>query len=272
MAISLYFGLPGCGKTTWLSKLALDAIKSGKYEFVYSNVSLAIPGITIIDNDVIGKYELENCLLLIDEATLFADSRDFKNFSKGRLEYFLEHRHRCADIILFTQQWDGVDRKIRVITDRVYYVYKGFLLGRWFSKCWKVPYGVLFPDPKKSGEKLGEIVQGYSKPPLLARIFCQRIYRPKYYKYFDSWELVKLPPLPDEYKSEKLNCCNGPIFRSWLRSSSSILKDTRKGRRKYYAKRRKILWCSRLERFNSLLRSAETGRFSKKRTAGAERT
>lgn len=212
MAISLYFGLPGCGKTTWLTKLALDAVRKGKYQNVYTNVQLNIPGVTIIDNDCIGQYELKNCLLLIDEATLFADSRAYKEFSKGRLEYFLEHRHRCADIVLFTQQWDGVDRKIRVITDRVYYVYKGFFTGRWISSCWRVPYGILFPDPKKTGEKLGEIVQGYSKPNILIRLFARRIYRPKYYPYFDSWELVELPPLPDGYTMNPYDVFNSPVF------------------------------------------------------------
>lgn len=216
MAISLYFGLPGCGKTTWLTKLALDAVRKGQYQNVYTNVHLNIPGVTYIDNDVIGQYELKNCLLLIDEATLFADNRAYKEFSKGRMEYFLEHRHRFADIVLFTQQWDGVDRKIRVITDRVYYVYKGVLTGHWFSCCWRVPYGILFPDPKKTGEKLGEIVQGYSKPNILVRLFARRIYRPKYYPYFDSWELEELPPLPDRYRITEHDPYNGPVFRKSL--------------------------------------------------------
>lgn len=161
MAVSLYFGLPGCGKTTFLSYLALKAVRSNKYLHVYSNVALNIPGICFIDNDCIGQYELRDCLLLIDEATLFADSRDFKNFSKKRLEYFLEHRHRNADIILFTQQWDGVDRKIRVITDRVFYVYKGIFTGKWISSCYKIPYGILFPDKKtvKNLAKLFKVIQ-----------------------------------------------------------------------------------------------------------------
>lgn len=227
MAISLYFGLPGCGKTTWLTKLALDAVRRGQYQNVYTNVHLNIPGVTYIDNDVIGRFELKNCLLLIDEATLFADNRAYKEFSKGRMEYFLEHRHRFADIVLFTQQWDGVDRKIRVITDRVYYVYKGLFLGRWFSSCWRVPYGILFPDPKKTGEKLGEIVQGYSKPNILVRMFARRIYRPKYYPYFDSWELEELPPLPDRYAVTEPDPYNMPIFRKSIRLSFRLFRLNR---------------------------------------------
>lgn len=261
MAISLYFGLPGCGKTTWLTKLALDAVRKGKYQYVYTNVHLNIPGVTVIDNDCIGQYELENCLLLIDEATLFADSRDYKNFSKGRLEYFLEHRHRCADIVLFTQQWDGVDRKIRVITDRVYYVYKGIFTGHWISSCWRVPYGILFPDPKKTGEKLGEIVQGYSKPPFLNRVFASRIYRPRYYKYFDSWELEKLPPLPAKYQPGEIDYVTAPVLGRWIRASRRIFRKTRKYRKGDKRAERKVMSTRKLFHLDSLQRFRKTGKY-----------
>ena len=261
MAISLYFGLPGCGKTTWLTKLALDAVRKGKYLNVYTNVHLNVPGVTIIDNECIGTYELENCLLLIDEATLFADSRDFKNFSKGRLEYFLEHRHRNADIVLFTQQWDGVDRKIRVITDRVYYVYKGMFTGFWISKCWAVPYGILFPDPRKTGEKLGEIVQGYSKPPILQRMFCKWIFRPKYYKYFNSWELERLPDLPPKYHANKVDPLNAPVLGAWTHTRKRLFRRTRKLRKGAKNGERKIMSTRKLFRLNSLQRPRKVGKF-----------
>lgn len=194
--VCLYFGLPGCGKTTLLASLAKKGVRSRKYKNVYSNIHLNIDGVQYIKNEWIGNYMISDGLVLIDEATLFADNRDYKNFSKSQIQYFLEHRHFNVDIILFTQQWDGVDRKIRVITDRVYYVYKPFLLGKWFSRYYKVPYGIIIPDPKKSSEKLGEIIQGYCKPSLLQRLFCPRLFRPRYYKYFDSWERYDLPPLP----------------------------------------------------------------------------
>lgn len=254
MSVSLFFGLPGCGKTTILSKLAFDAVASGSYQYVYTNVELAIVGVTYIDNEVIGKYELKNCLLLIDEATLFADSRDFKNFSKARLEYFLKHRHRHVDIILFTQQWDGIDRKIRTITDRVYYVYKGQLTGKWLSSYVRIPYGILFPDPKKTGEKLGEIVQGYSKPPFFNRLFAHRIWRLKYYKYFDSWEIAELDPLPAVYQPYSTDFTQIPITRRWFVDIHRFMRKNVKFLWRYRYEQAKILWRSRLSRVDSILR------------------
>lgn len=201
MAVSLYFGLPGSGKTTMMVHNIIKAQKSGRYKNIYCNVHVAIPGVIYIDNECIGQYDMRDALICIDEATLFADSRDFKNFGKEKIMYFLEHRHFKVDIQLYTQQWNGVDLKIRVITDRVYYVYKGALLGKWFTRCYQIPYGIIIPDPKKDGsEKLGEIVQGYCRPNAIVRLFSPWLYRPAYYKYFDSFETPYLPPLPVKYQ------------------------------------------------------------------------
>ena len=199
--VSLFFGLPGCGKTTILTYYAYKYRNLRKYHHVYTNVHLSIPNVTYIENDFIGVFDLSDSLILIDEATLFADSRAYKEFDKKKLQFFLLHRHYNCDIFLFTQQWDGVDRKIRVITDRVYYVYKSFLSASFMSKWYRVPYGIIIPDPKKnsSGEKLGDIIQGYCKPNFFQRIFCHRLIRRKYYKYFDSWDAPQLPAVPDDY-------------------------------------------------------------------------
>lgn len=199
MAVSLFFGLPGSGKTTVLAYLAKKALKDKRYKHVYSNVQLMMPGIIYIDNSCIGKYDLSNSLILIDEATLFADSRSYKTFPTHLIQFFLLHRHYNTDITLFTQQWDGVDRKIRVITDRVYYVYKGFFTGHWYTKYYRIPYGIIIPDKGHSSEKLGEIIQGYCKPPLLVRLFATKVFRPSLYKYFDSWEAPPLCSLPTCY-------------------------------------------------------------------------
>lgn len=193
--VSLYFGLPRAGKTTLLIKLAIKNRK--KYKHIFANIHTTLDFVTYISNEQIGHYDTSDALLLIDEGTLFADSRDYKKFSKELIAFFMLHGHYRCDIIIFTQQWDGIDKKIRVITDKVYYVYKPKVLGAVLSRYYRIPYGIIIPDPKKDdAEKLGEIVQGYCKPPLLQRVFCGILWRSRYYKYFDSWEAPPLPPLP----------------------------------------------------------------------------
>ena len=65
--ISLYFGLPGCGKTTLLSSMAVKYISRGYT--VYGNIDLAVKGYIRIDNECVGRYDLHNCIILIDEGT-----------------------------------------------------------------------------------------------------------------------------------------------------------------------------------------------------------
>lgn len=200
--VSVYFGLPGCGKTTMLSKLAYDAAfkKKSPYTHIYGNIALCgIPGYTQIQASDLGQYMLEKCLILIDEGTLQFDSRDYKNFTKNFVYFFLMHRHYNCDIAIFVQQWDGIDKKIRVVCDRVYYLHKTFLTGWYKTIVWRIPYGILIPDKKETGsDKYGDIVQGYYKPPFFTRLFTPNLKRRKYYPYFDSWEKKELPPLPSE--------------------------------------------------------------------------
>lgn len=211
MGISLYFGLPGAGKTTLLCKMMKKALKGKTYDHVYSNIDVNIDGYYKIERGDLGKYDLHNGLILWDESMIDFDSRDFKNFSNRLVEFFMKHRHAELDICLFSQGWDCIDRKIRIITDRVYYLYKPPLFGLWFSHYYRIPYDIIIPDPKKSdSEKLGEIIQGYCKPPILQRIFCPRVYRPRWYKYFDSWERPELPALPKDRWRGSLSLNNNP--------------------------------------------------------------
>lgn len=200
MAVSRYFGLPGCGKTTTLAMLARKALLSGKYEHIFTNVHMDMPGVTYVPFDVLGKYQLDHCLVLIDEAMVECGDRDHKSFGKEKIELFVMHRHYYMDIVLFSQEASGVDKKIRSISADMFYIKKGLLLGKWVSTIYRIPYGIIWPDNNSNGENLGEIVMGYKKPPLISRLFAKRIIRDPYYGYFDSWEARELPPLPGIYQ------------------------------------------------------------------------
>lgn len=196
--VSLYFGLPGAGKTTFGTYLAVQEQKRiekgiSRFKYVFTNWPVAYPGIYKVSAMDLGKVDIQEALVIIDEASLVADSRDYKKFSQEMKEFFLLHRHFRCDVVCITQQWDSVDKKIRVITDHVYYVHKG-VFRRWISYASPIPYGIIIPDQKDNSDKYGEIIQGYCKAPFWQRIFAKRIRRKKYYKYFDSYNCPKYRP------------------------------------------------------------------------------
>lgn len=228
MAISRYFGLPGCGKTTVLTMLAVRGVKDSRYLHVYGNVHLNIPGYTYVPFDCFGVYDMTDCLLLVDEATIECGDRDYKSFPKEKLARFMMHRHDNMDIALFSQSPDGTDKKIRDITDRMFYIKKGLILGKWISTIYRVPYKVIWPSGENNGgENVGRILMGYVKPSFLHVLFAYRMYRPRYYEYFDSWERTPLPALPLKYQAIPVDT----YYKGWewhcFKCTGKLLKDYR---------------------------------------------
>lgn len=200
MAVSMFIGLPGAGKTTLLASMAIKAIKGKKYKNVYSNVHLNIDGIKYITAKDFMRYDISSGLVLLDEASIEFNGRRFKETSMDIITFFLLHRHANVDICVFSQA-NNIDKTIRTIADNCFYIYKGFLTGRWFTRYYRIPYEMFLKEKNDtSGDHPGEINFGYYKPTFLSRVFGGWIYRPKYYKYYDSWEFPELPALPEDRK------------------------------------------------------------------------
>lgn len=190
--ISCYFGLPGCGKSTMLAKIAskeLKRIKKGnsKYKRVLSNYY--IKGCHILNFTDIGHVDMSESLILIDEISLDADSRDFKQFNHDLKQFFILHRHYGCDIVYATQQYDGVDRKIRELTHDLWYMKK---IG-CFTMATAIYRHITITEES-------DIKMGYIFPKILQYIFNARAnvrlcFRPRYYKYFDSFEAPILPQI-----------------------------------------------------------------------------
>lgn len=193
--ISGFFGLPGVGKTSFLAKIAHKEnrrIHRGKSKYKRVLTNFYCRDCYRLDFKQLGTYDISDSLILIDEITLEADSRDYKNFSHNLKEFFILHRHYGNDVIYFTQQYDGVDKKIRDLTFDLWYVKK----IAWFTIATRI-YRTIDINENK------EIVQGYKFPGLFENILSvifpwiirirKICFRPRYYKYFDSWDKVELP-------------------------------------------------------------------------------
>ncbi|MGN0150207.1 MAG: zonular occludens toxin domain-containing protein [Clostridia bacterium] len=186
--ITCVFGLPGQGKSTYMAKLARQALTTRRgrkrYDRVYCNFNMA--GCYRLNYEDLGKYNFENCLILLDEMMNEADSRDFKKFDAYKKYFFSNHRHYGVDIVYFTQAWDDVDKKIRNNTQELYYIRKVF--------CWSavMPIKQILTVDDNSHQ----IVTGYQ---LRGLIYAQLFFRPFYYKWFDSFERRQLPPLEDRH-------------------------------------------------------------------------
>lgn len=194
-----YFGLPGSGKTTFLTRIAqkeLRRIKKGKSKYSHVLTNFFCRDCEKIDYKDLGHFEIENSLILLDEITLDADSRNFKQFDEWHKSFFLLHRHYNCDVIYFTQQYDGVDKKIRDITSSLFFVKKVFV--------WSIATRIY--RTLDIVEITKEIVQGYRFPNWFENLFARGVkqicFRPKWYKYFDSWEK---PPERSKY-----------IYQRWL--------------------------------------------------------
>lgn len=128
------FGLIGSGKSLLLADIAEKAIQGkkiyrggfgafNKYDRVYTNFPCC--GAYKLDFDKLGEELFEDACIIIDEIQLFADSRNYKNFSDSLKDFLsLSRKYKC-DIIYASQSYDHCDKRIRDLTERFYYVSRG---------------------------------------------------------------------------------------------------------------------------------------------------
>lgn len=196
--ITGYFGVPGCGKTTILARIAhkeLRRIRKGKscYDHVLTNFYCeGCEQIQLLD---LKDFKVKRALILLDEVTLDADSRSFKSFPLGVKEFIIMHRHVFCDIIYFCQDYSRVDKTFRELTSDLWYCRKPVLpFFRRFTICRKIFRNISI------NEFTSDLVLGYRFSKFLERIFmpCAKIiYRPRWYKYFDSFDEGCLADRPD---------------------------------------------------------------------------
>lgn len=184
-------GFPGSGKTTVLTMVA-QKLLSGKSclgfeprQHIYT--SFPCPNCYKLNPLELGKINIFDSVLIIDEISAFFDNRNYKNLSIDTMMFFKLSRHYRCDLLYASQNPNDADLKIRSLVSTTYIAQK---------------YGVftaIKPIFKFHTLINGQPDTGYEIAPPVAWYWC---YRPKYYKFFDSYDAPKLP----DYLPEKWEC------------------------------------------------------------------
>lgn len=182
MAFTLYFGAPGCGKTTLACKLLFDARRKNAYEYYYANFETSLANYVSLKG--LGEWSFPpNSLIIIDESGIEYNSRKYKALPVETIEWFKTHRHYTCDVIFISQSWEDNDCTIRRLYSDLYLVKKLFcftLVRRIYPRVDidKNTHQIIYAY--KFGSIFGNLVGANN-----FRLFC----RNWYYRYFDSFSV-----------------------------------------------------------------------------------
>lgn len=204
--LNVYFGVPGSGKTTFAAYLAKQMNKQSRVitwaqkhpsaasekllasRFlkrsvpVYSNVP--ITGAYALDpQQDIGKVMIADGKVIIDEAGIEYNNRNFKAFGQDAIYWYKYHRHYECSVDVFSQSYEDMDITLRRLAQN-YYVVKKSLLP-FFIVCKRIR--------RKVGidEHTHQIIDKYYFGfPFLD---SKWVFSPPLWKLFNSYSRKELP-------------------------------------------------------------------------------
>lgn len=204
--LNIYFGVPGSGKTTFAAYLAKQSMKQSRLITwaqkhpnkitdkllasdllkravpVYSNVP--ITGTLQLDPQKdIGKYRMVGGKVIIDEAGIEYNNRNFKAFPPEAIYWYKYHRHYQCSVDVFSQSFEDMDITLRRLAQN-YFVVKKSLLP-FFVVCKRIRRKVGIDDVSHQ-----IIDQYYFGLPILD---TKWIFSPPLWKLFNSFSRKELP-------------------------------------------------------------------------------
>lgn len=150
LELNVYFGVPGSGKTTYAAYLASQCQKesivirlcrrfpsrlsswilNSKYFRravpVWSNVPIKDTYEINAKTDI-GVYMIEDGKLIIDEAGVEFNNRDYKSFPKPAIKFFKYHRHYGISVDVFSQSFEDMDVTLRRLAQNFFVVKKSII-------------------------------------------------------------------------------------------------------------------------------------------------
>lgn len=173
----IYFGVPGCGKTTFAAYLSKKRLK--RCTKVYSNVE--IKGCYAIEKNDIGRFDISDGLMILDEAGIEYNNRNYKKFTDEEVSFFKKHRHYNIDIAIFSQDFKDMDIKLRKLATRYYLLKKSF-----------IPFCISRKTIRKRidiNKDSGEIIERY----FFVKFSRKLIFAPSVWRMFNTHERELLP-------------------------------------------------------------------------------
>lgn len=219
----IFFGSPGCGKTTLACRTFYKEIKKGfdsSYRSLFCNFETGLAN--QVDLKDLGVWSPpERSLLIIDEAGIEYNSRKYKSLSQKAIAFFKLHRHYRVDVDFISQSWD-MDVTIRRLADELWYVRRlgPFTMLRRIYKTVGVDDNThQIIDKFEFGKILPCIL-----PPPFHRKNLILFFRKPYYKYFDSYSKMELNPV------QPLKSANRELYKTIQKKR--ISKKTKRNRKK----------------------------------------
>lgn len=204
--LNVYFGVPGSGKTTFAAYLAKRCAKQSRLISwaqnhpgflssrlldsgllkrsmpVYSNVP--ITGAFALDPQTdIGKVMIKDAKVIIDEAGIEYNNRNFKAFPPDAIYWYKYHRHYQCSVDVFSQSFEDMDITLRRLAQN-YFVVKKSLIP-YFVVCKRIR--------RKVGidENTHQIIDKfYFGLPILD---SKWVFTPPLWKLFNSFSRKELP-------------------------------------------------------------------------------
>lgn len=205
--LNVYFGVPGSGKTTfaaWLTKQSLkehwvirfcrrhpdnrlcQRILTSKHfrraTKVYSNVP--ITGAYRLDAKAdIGHYMIADGRIIIDEAGIEYNNRNFKSFPPEAVYFYKYHRHYQTAVDVFSQSYEDMDITLRRLAQNFFVVRRSLVPFCVTCRLIRRKVGV--------DDTTHQIADLYSMGvPVLD---TRRIFSPPLWRLFNSYSRKELP-------------------------------------------------------------------------------